>query len=38
VMLGRLIAADVCINNSDRMPVESIWSTQGNTHNLLFKI
>jgi len=38
LMIGRLVAADICLNNSDRFPVELIWKTKGNTTNMLFKV
>jgi hypothetical protein len=38
IMIGRLVAADICLNNSDRFPIEMIWATRGNTHNILFKV
>ena len=38
IMIGRLVAADICLNNSDRFPVKMIWATSGNTHNMLFKV
>ena len=36
INLGKIIAADICVNNPDRMPM--IWDNHGNTTNLLFEI
>ena len=37
VQIGKMIAVDVCFNNSDRIP--TIWeASEGNPHNFLFKL
>jgi hypothetical protein len=35
--IGRIIAFDLLINNSDRVPVASVWDNGGNIGNLLFR-
>lgn len=36
INIGKIIAADICVNNPDRMPM--IWDNHGNSTNLLFEI
>ena len=37
VQIGKMIAVDICFNNSDRIP--TIWETsEGNPNNFLFKL
>ena len=36
INLGKIIAADIVVNNPDRMPM--IWDNHGNSSNLLFEI
>ena len=36
INIGKIIAADCCVNNPDRMPM--IWDNHGNSTNLLFEI
>ena len=36
INIGKIIAADIVINNPDRMPM--IWDNHGNSTNLLFEI
>lgn len=34
--LGQLLAFDILINNTDRMPASDIWANEGNARNVLF--
>jgi hypothetical protein len=34
--LGQLLAFDILINNTDRMPASGIWANEGNARNVLF--
>ena len=36
INIGKIIAADICVNNPERMPM--IWDNHGNSTNLLFEI
>ena len=36
INIGKMIAADVCVNNPDRIPM--IWDNHGNSTNILFEI
>ena len=36
INIGKIIAADIVLNNPDRMPM--IWDNHGNSTNLLFEI
>jgi hypothetical protein len=38
IALGRLVAADIAFNNSDRFPLDLIWATKGNSGNFLFSL
>ena len=36
INIGKMIAADIIVNNPDRMPM--IWDNHGNSTNILFEI
>jgi len=36
INIGRIIAADILMNNNDRFPL--IWDTDGNYGNILFEV
>ena len=36
LQLGQLLAFDILVNNTDRMPAGNVWDNEGNSRNLLF--